>query len=58
MDEHIVVEYIQISFTFIITWNSCDFCKNLWKPDFAQNLHKPMKLGKFVMRKQIINKFT
>jgi hypothetical protein len=27
----------------------CDFCMNLWKPDFAQNLYEPMKVGKFVM---------
>ncbi len=29
--------------------SSCDFCTNLSKLDFAQNLYKPMKIGKFVM---------
>jgi E3 ubiquitin-protein ligase DOA10 len=32
-----------------ITKNSCNFCTNLWKLNFAQSLYKPMKLGKFVM---------
>jgi hypothetical protein len=32
-----------------ITQNSCDFCTNLWKLKFAQNLYEPMKLGKFVI---------
>ncbi len=29
--------------------NSCNFCTNLWKSDFVQNLHQPMKLSNFVM---------
>ncbi len=36
-------------FILIIAQSSCNFCMNLWKLDFAQNLYKPMKLGKFVM---------
>jgi hypothetical protein len=28
---------------------SYDFCMNLWKSNFAQNLYELMKFGKFVM---------
>jgi hypothetical protein len=34
---------------FNTTWNSCDFCMNLCKSNFANNLYKLMKLGKFMM---------
>ncbi len=31
-----------------------DFCTNLWKSNFTQNLYKPMKLHKFVMNGYMI----
>jgi hypothetical protein len=30
-------------------WNSYDFCTNLWKPNFKQNLYELMKHGNFLM---------
>jgi hypothetical protein len=33
----------------------CYFCINLWKPDFTQNLYKPMRPSKFVMNATIWN---
>jgi hypothetical protein len=33
--------------------NLCNFCINLWKLDFTQNLYKLMKLHKFVGHKHV-----